>query len=154
MTKTRTDMNARQALLALGLYVLSFAAFLWFWVDVMFGSLTDGVFLVTAMSLWLLSGVLAIRTQFFYIDRKAWENVALCRWEKRNREALATAFILWNIANVVVLAIDATLRKTGATSAFYPWFMLVSISVGYGWLLWRCAALGIPALSKAQGTKE
>lgn len=143
MPVTRRDGNARQALLALGLYTLSFVAFLCFWVDVMFSDGTDAAFLATMMSLWLLSGALAIRTQFFYIDRRAWDRVALCRWERRNREALATAFILWNITNIVVLAVDATLRKAGVSAATYPWFMLLSISVGYGALLWRCAALAL-----------
>jgi len=129
---------------------VSFMAFLGFWIDVMFGTLTDVAFLIAIMSLWLLAGVLAVRTQFFYIERKAWERVALCRWEKRNRDALATGFFLWNILNIVVLAIDATLRKTGANSAAYPWFMLASISLGYTALLWRCAALAFPALNNRQ----
>jgi hypothetical protein len=150
MPERRKDINARQALLALCLYAVSFIAFLVFWIDVMFGSLTDVVFLIAVMSLWLLSGILAIRTQFFYIERKAWDRVALCRWEKHNRDALATGFFLWNILNIVVLAIDATLRKTGANSATYPWFMLASISLGYASLLWRCAALAFPSLNKQQ----
>lgn len=148
MPQSRKDNDARQALLALSLYGVSFLAFLGFWVDVMFGSKTDIAVLIAIVSLWLLSGVLAVRTQFFYIDRKAWDRVALCRWEKRNRDALATSFFLWNILNIVVLAIDATLRKTGANSATYPWFMLASISLGYATLLWRCAALAFPSLNR------
>ena len=150
MPEGRRDNNARQALLAFCLYAVSFMAFLVFCIDVMFGSLTDVSVLIAVISLWLLSGVLAVRTQFFYIDRKAWERVALCRWERRNRETLATGFFLWNILNIVVLAIDATLRKTGANSAAYPWFMLASISLGYVTLLWRCAALGFPSLNTRQ----
>ncbi|MGA9412180.1 MAG: hypothetical protein WBV78_17265 [Roseobacter sp.] len=148
MPERRKDNNARQALLALCLYAVSFMAFLAFWFDVMFRLQTDVGILIAISSLWLLSGVLAIRTQFFYIDRKAWDRVALCRWEKRNREALATGFFLWNILNIVVLAIDATLRKTGANSAAYPWFMLTSISLGYASLMWRCAALTFPSLNR------
>lgn len=146
----RKDNNARQAFVALCLYAVSFIAFLAFWADVMFGSQTDVGVLITIASLWLLSGVLAVRTQFFYIEKKAWERVALCRWERRNRETLATGFFLWNILNIVVLAIDATLRKTGANSATYPWFMLATISLGYAALLWRCAALAYPSLNRRQ----
>lgn len=144
MPLNRRDDNARQALLALGLYLVSWAAFLCFWVDVMYSDRTDAAFLAILMSLCLLAGALAIRTQFFYIDRRAWDRVALCMWERRNREAITTAFILWNILNILVLAIDATLRKAGTDGATYPWFMMVSISLGYGSVLWRCAALGLP----------
>lgn len=154
MPLNRADINARQALLAFGLYAVSFVTFLCFWVDVMFLEGTHAAFLVSMMSLWLLSGALAIRTQYFYIDRKAWDRVPLCRWERRNRDTLVTAFILWNIINVVVLAIDATLRKTGAPGATYPWFMLVSISLGYGMLLWRCAVLSWPAITAVAETEE
>ncbi len=147
-------MNAKQALLALCLYAVSYGAFLCFWIDVMLSTAAHLAFLVSSASLWLLSGVLAIRTQFFYIDRKAWNRVPLCRWEKRNRDTLATAFFLWNILNIIVLAVDATLRKTGATSAAYPWFMMASISLGYAALAWRCAVLAFPVALNAHTEPE
>lgn len=140
----QSEINTKQASIAFCLYAVSFLAFLIFWINTMTGAIAAGSLLFAAISLWLLTGVLAVRTQFFLIDRSAWKNVAAFHWEERNRDRLVTVFILWNIANIVVLALDATLRKTDVSFAVYPWFMLASISCGYVALMRRCAGLAFP----------
>lgn len=142
------DLNSKQAVLALGLYAISIAAFLFFWTKVMFGGLSVGTLLIASVLLWLLTGVLAVRTQFFIISRTAWG------LDEGMRDSLATVFILWNITNIAILALDAAMRKAGSDAIVYPWFMLLSISLGYGALMRRCAALAFPQASREKRLED
>ncbi len=141
MTEGPTDNDSRQAFNAFCLYALSYAGFLYFWAAMVFGQLPTGAILTLCTAVWLGCGAYAIRTHLWSIDRKAWQSVRLWQWAAERADALRTSFVLWNICNVVVLGIDAALRKTGTVSAAYPWFMFLTIGMGYGAALWLCASM-------------
>lgn len=150
----RSEINAKQASIALCLYAVSFLAFLMFWVNAMVAAAIAPAYLFAAITLWLLTGFLAVRTQFSLINPNAWKAVPACQWEEHQRDRMITTFILWNIANIAALALDAALRKTGAEFVVYPWFMLFSITAGYGALMRRCAALAFPPIASTMEQKE
>ncbi len=150
MTDYTTEFDSRQAFNAFCLYAVSYAGFLYFWAAMVFGQLPTGLMLMLSLAIWLGCGMLAIRTHLWSINRKAWQSVRLWQWAAARSDALRTSFVLWNICNVVVLGIDAALRKTGTVSAAYPWFMFLTIGMGYGAALWLCASLAI----QNDGTQE
>ena len=141
MKEGPTDTDSRQAFNAFCLYALSYAGFLYFWAAMVFNQLPMGAILTLSTAIWLGCGVLAIRTHLWSIDRKAWQTVPVWQWAAARSDALRTSFVLWNICNLLVLGIDAALRKTGTVSAAYPWFMFLTIGMGYGAALWLCGSL-------------
>ncbi len=142
------QLDVKQAFRSFCLYALSFAGFLYFWAASVFGQLPGGTMLWLSFMIWIAAGILALHFHLWSIDRNLWQLIPLWRWIRAHSEALVTAFILWNISNVVVLAIDASLRVQGTSSALYPWFMFLSIGAAYAAALFLCGSLATISLDQ------
>ncbi|MEM9576460.1 MAG: hypothetical protein AAF999_05555 [Pseudomonadota bacterium] len=135
--------GVKQAFRSFCLYALSFAGFLYFWAASVFGHLPGGLILWLSVMVWIGAGIAALHLHIWSIDSTLWQRIPLWRWVRSRTETLVTAFILWNISNVVVLALDASQRVQGTSGALYPWFMFLSISAAYGTALFLCGSLAI-----------